>query len=249
MSWRVKKRIQITFFLFLIFLVFIFFIYSLKKEKPSCFDGIQNQGEIGIDCGGPCIPCRFFELKEPEIETIKKFDFRGVLDILVVILNKNYDYGLDNFTLKIKIIKDDIVLLEQEKISFLNPGQRKYIIFEGLPLKYLNYKVDVEIKRSNWIKPKISSDNIELDFQNVNIQKEGNFYILSGTILNKRNISINNIKILGMLLSEYDEILNIGVINLGNLGPLKNKEFKIFLKIQPTPYSKFKLVPDVNLFY
>ncbi len=24
---------------------------------PTCNDGIQNQGEIGIDCGGPCLPC------------------------------------------------------------------------------------------------------------------------------------------------------------------------------------------------
>jgi hypothetical protein len=24
---------------------------------PSCTDGIQNQGETGIDCGGPCAPC------------------------------------------------------------------------------------------------------------------------------------------------------------------------------------------------
>ncbi len=24
---------------------------------PSCSDGIQNQGETGVDCGGPCTPC------------------------------------------------------------------------------------------------------------------------------------------------------------------------------------------------
>ncbi len=24
---------------------------------PTCTDGIQNQGETGIDCGGPCAPC------------------------------------------------------------------------------------------------------------------------------------------------------------------------------------------------
>jgi len=24
---------------------------------PECFDGIQNQGEDGVDCGGPCPPC------------------------------------------------------------------------------------------------------------------------------------------------------------------------------------------------
>ena len=27
------------------------------KPCPSCFDGIQNQGEEGVDCGGPCRPC------------------------------------------------------------------------------------------------------------------------------------------------------------------------------------------------
>jgi len=26
-------------------------------ECPSCTDGIQNQGELGVDCGGPCPPC------------------------------------------------------------------------------------------------------------------------------------------------------------------------------------------------
>ncbi|MFT4303577.1 MAG: hypothetical protein ACMXYG_03360 [Candidatus Woesearchaeota archaeon] len=27
------------------------------QAEPTCFDGIQNQGEEGIDCGGPCPPC------------------------------------------------------------------------------------------------------------------------------------------------------------------------------------------------
>jgi len=24
---------------------------------PNCFDGIRNQGEVKVDCGGPCAPC------------------------------------------------------------------------------------------------------------------------------------------------------------------------------------------------
>lgn len=32
---------------------------SYKAQKaPSCTDGIQNQGEQGIDCGGPCASCQ-----------------------------------------------------------------------------------------------------------------------------------------------------------------------------------------------
>ena len=33
-------------------------IYScVPCAGPTCSDGIQNQGETGIDCGGPCPPC------------------------------------------------------------------------------------------------------------------------------------------------------------------------------------------------
>ncbi|MFT4309592.1 MAG: hypothetical protein ACMXYL_03840 [Candidatus Woesearchaeota archaeon] len=32
---------------------------------PTCFDGIQNQGEEGVDCGGPCPPCK---PEEPRVE-------------------------------------------------------------------------------------------------------------------------------------------------------------------------------------
>ncbi|MEL6986410.1 MAG: peptidoglycan DD-metalloendopeptidase family protein [Bacteroidota bacterium] len=44
---------------------------------PTCFDGIQNQGETGVDCGGPCLPCNvptcwytFFNDTNCEIEVL-----------------------------------------------------------------------------------------------------------------------------------------------------------------------------------
>ncbi|MBK7855188.1 MAG: hypothetical protein IPJ79_09995 [Bacteroidetes bacterium] len=51
----------------LFFLLIVIFVASCKKQtaeggadfsKPNCFDGIKNQDEIGIDCGGICgVPC------------------------------------------------------------------------------------------------------------------------------------------------------------------------------------------------
>jgi len=34
-------------------------VYKTKAKLvlTTCNDGIQNQGETGIDCGGPCAPC------------------------------------------------------------------------------------------------------------------------------------------------------------------------------------------------
>ena len=28
-----------------------------STPAPTCTDGIQNQGETGVDCGGPCSAC------------------------------------------------------------------------------------------------------------------------------------------------------------------------------------------------
>ncbi|MEP6647465.1 MAG: GEVED domain-containing protein, partial [Saprospiraceae bacterium] len=32
-------------------------VVILGTAPPTCTDGIQNQGETGVDCGGPCTPC------------------------------------------------------------------------------------------------------------------------------------------------------------------------------------------------
>ncbi len=33
-------------------------VVIVAGSGPTCSDGIQNQGETGIDCGGPCAPCQ-----------------------------------------------------------------------------------------------------------------------------------------------------------------------------------------------
>ena len=56
------------------------------KRKPSCFDGIQNQNEIGIDCGGVCpdctpdIPCEALEITVGCIGSKIRSDNTGATD-------------------------------------------------------------------------------------------------------------------------------------------------------------------------
>ncbi|MFC2162148.1 hypothetical protein ACFLRF_00570 [Candidatus Altiarchaeota archaeon] len=34
------------------------FVFKVDAPDPSCVDGRLNQGELGVDCGGPCRPCK-----------------------------------------------------------------------------------------------------------------------------------------------------------------------------------------------
>jgi len=40
-----------------IFVVFFLLVTGCKKKSETCSDGILNQNETAVDCGGPCKPC------------------------------------------------------------------------------------------------------------------------------------------------------------------------------------------------
>src|SRR5829696_3181026 len=59
-----KSTNKTLFFILSLFAVASVILYSgcSKDDEdstpvPTCSDGIQNQGETGIDCGGPCTAC------------------------------------------------------------------------------------------------------------------------------------------------------------------------------------------------
>jgi len=55
MDMRTTKRIIYgAFYLGIWFLIFLAIYRAFLYTAPSCFDNIQNQGEAGVDCGGPC---------------------------------------------------------------------------------------------------------------------------------------------------------------------------------------------------
>ncbi|RME52282.1 hypothetical protein D6783_05300 [Candidatus Woesearchaeota archaeon] len=50
--------------------------YAGSGQNATCSDGIQNQGETGVDCGGPCpaCPCEYDENKPGDLDCSNKVD-------------------------------------------------------------------------------------------------------------------------------------------------------------------------------
>lgn len=65
-SWRARRQLLITGLILAVFSGIGFWIFQKFLPVPSCMDTKQNQGEFGVDCGGPCGPC---ELKNPKAVT------------------------------------------------------------------------------------------------------------------------------------------------------------------------------------
>lgn len=55
MSWAARRRFIILFIIGAVAVAFVAILgIATLTEAPSCRDTTQNQGEVGIDCGGPC---------------------------------------------------------------------------------------------------------------------------------------------------------------------------------------------------
>ncbi|RME53547.1 hypothetical protein D6783_01625 [Candidatus Woesearchaeota archaeon] len=60
------------------------FTERVCEYVPTCDDGVQNGGEIGVDCGGPCAPCLLLEFPQP-VQPTEGF-FTTALFVLFVLL-------------------------------------------------------------------------------------------------------------------------------------------------------------------
>ncbi|MBR9692540.1 hypothetical protein GOV07_01270 [Candidatus Woesearchaeota archaeon] len=111
---------------------------------PTCFDGIQNGGETGIDCGGPCESCR--EVQQPTILESGKFP---TLLVLLAILLLSILLAL--FVLYREKIYEGLAALgwmmarRHDKELLLAPSE-KQVLFEALRKLGKDLRILVPIK-------------------------------------------------------------------------------------------------------
>lgn len=130
MDSRTQKQIIIAVIFFgLLFLIGSGF-YFLFRSPASCLDGVRNQNEVGIDCGGACGPCEEADLKPVEIVWKELFPARAdVYDAAAKIRNPNLRHGTSALSYTFTLF--DAAGREVGKKSgkdFILPGQSKYII-------------------------------------------------------------------------------------------------------------------------
>lgn len=147
------KRIIFVIIYLAIFLSVAFAIYSWLKPKPSCTDGMRNQGEEKVDCGGPCSPCKE-EIFTQDLQVKEKYFVYGgpgIYDVEAKIYNPNNQYGGSEFSYKF-ILKDAAGqnIAERSGKSFILPAQTKYIIETNLETGGAPQTVEVELGETSW---------------------------------------------------------------------------------------------------
>lgn len=125
MSWAARRRFFILSILGAIGVAFLaIVIIATTYHAPSCHDGIQNQGEQGVDCGGPCpYLCTALEQTPSVLYTQALPAGPGRTDVIAAIENRNATAAAKNVPWTVVLYAPDNTFVQQKSGTVdLPPG-------------------------------------------------------------------------------------------------------------------------------
>ncbi len=121
----------ILFFAILIGLPLVHYVFSIQ---PTCFDGIQNQGETAVDEGGPCLKLDPNQLSPSATLWARAFEVRtGNYTAIAYIVNPNANAAVAQVHYTFGLYDSDNVLVAQRSgTTFLMPGGITPVLEAGI---------------------------------------------------------------------------------------------------------------------
>ncbi len=115
MSWAARRRFLILLIVGAVVVAFFTVVLTATfYQTPSCTDGVQNQGEQGIDCGGPCAYLCTAQELPPTVLFTKAFNYGGGrTDVVASVENKNASAAAKNVPYRITLYGAGQALIQE----------------------------------------------------------------------------------------------------------------------------------------
>lgn len=130
--WAIRRRIYYgTGFLSFWAVVGVFVFLGAFYVPPSCFDGLMNGDEGGVDCDGSCVRICAASVIPPRVVWADSFRIAdGQYNAVAYIENKNPTAATPALEYTFKLLEAGSVISERSGVTILPPGS-VYPIFEG----------------------------------------------------------------------------------------------------------------------
>ena len=255
-SWSKQRQLiyGLIVFVFLLIAVIIPIYFIFFNNRPTCFDGIQNGDERGIDCGGSCSEIRVCQgdvLPEPIISWSRSFSVdQGMTNLVAYVQNPNVGYTAEPIPYIFAVYDQENVLLGVREGVAVVPPVSTFPIFEGnfnsgdrIPAKTTFNFIEPAIwKKSNVAKAElsVSQERLRLD-------------LASGPRVDAilKNETINTFRNTEVVVLIYDNLGNARASSRTKVDVLFGNESKNIVFTWPRPFdfevSKIEIVPKLSI--
>jgi hypothetical protein len=197
-AWATRRKLfYVTCTLLLFVLVIVVPAVSKFYKAPTCADAILNQGEEGIDCGGPCPKLCATHFLPPRIVWSRASNIApGVNNVAAYIINPNND-GIAKSVPYVFSLYDSQGILIIEKKGFIDiPPHKNVIAFEPGLLTDQRVPTRTTFEFSEpplWQKSDDIDDHIDVSDTDLTQDEEGTALtakLTNTTILNYKDVVV-----------------------------------------------------------
>lgn len=102
-------------------------------RPPSCLDAVQNQGELGVDCGGPCALLCPSQVQPMVVSWAQGFEVSpGWWSALAYVENPNVNAYAQSIPYRFRLFdKDGLLIIERRGTTFVGGNDSVVPIFVG----------------------------------------------------------------------------------------------------------------------
>jgi hypothetical protein len=190
---------------------------------------VRNQGEAGVDCGGPCVSCEIKELSPlGSPSSVKVFETNGRAVFLAEVQNPNAGFVARPFTYAFTVYGDGDRVLETLT------GSASIYVSERRPLYEAGSKVSPGLIRrigisfsdpvweplGKYLKPQISASDISTTAENGAVN-------VSGTVKNQSALQLARITVIAVLYDSFGDVL-FASQTVQSLDALEERKFTVF---------------------
>ena len=224
-TWGTRRQLSFVLIFILILCILTVFLIFANRHVPSCTDKVQNQEELDVDCGGPCVNVCQSEISSITTLWTRVFKVReGVYDVAAYIENPS-SFGLVQAPYHIKIYDaDNVPVKDIEGSVYLNPNER-VLIFEPevnvgfrVPNRaFLTFEEDLD-----WLRLDIPRAPI-LTITNQKIE-DSPVFTLRANVTNNSFFQVDGIELNALLYGNDGNVIGISRTFINYLGNDETKE-------------------------
>lgn len=231
---RMKKRVAIISVYLCGGIIGILLFNYLFGAPASCSDRKMNQGEKGVDCGGPCAPCQ--EIAQAgKLSVVEKAitpGGKGTYDAAFRVENPNAELGLSDFSYEI-VLKDisGLRIASSSGRSYILPGEKKYVTIIGLKVDGVNEPVymDVNLGEQKWQGVTKSIKGVQL---NANVIKYGKVpgsdtTEVQAIVRNESDYDFDKVNIVVVVRNEEGRIIALNATEKNTMRSKEERDFRL----------------------
>ena len=247
MSWAARRQFQyIGGLLIFLALIALIIAWPAITKKPTCFDGKQNGGETGVDCGGACQKICNADTSEPIILWQRAFPVTGnIYNLVAFAENRNKEAAVMQVSYEFRIYSTDNILIGRREGKTFIPPNQQFAVFESRFDSGESEIRSVDFSFTSpfvWIKKKPIIQTIPVTIDDIILKTEKGNSSLTAIINNDSIYDLPAFDVIAILYGNDNNAINASKTHKESL---VSNDSSLLLFTWPQPLSDDPVTKDV----